>query len=1077
MSTQITRTKIIIPNRRSDLYTRPRLLELMTDVLDYRLFIIAAPAGYGKTSLLVDFAHQAKTPICWFSIDTLDRDFQRFVAHFVAAINRRFPYFGKQSQAVLRNARLNLMEMESLVSTLVNEAYEKIDEHFILVLDDFHLVETQNEINEFINRFIHTMDENIHVVISSRALLTLPDLPLLVARGQVGGLSFEELLFRPDEIQSLVLQNYHQTISMETARQVVEQSEGWITGVLLSSGNFLPDADGQLRVVRASGVDLYDFLAQQVLDQQPAHLREFLLRTSLLEEFDADLCREVLGPVCYPKPPNWRELINAMLRNNLFVLPVAEKDTWLRYHHIFRDFLQTRMQRERPAERLDILHRLAEVSTRRMEWDRAYSIYQSLQESDKTAELVSVAGSDLITAGRLSTLANWLEALPEAYLVSQPVLLSLWGSVAVMQGDIRRGLTRLDQAEQSLKNASDWQSLGLTLSRRAVARRFLGDFEGAIADSDQALALVQADSPPDIIIAEALRVKGFAQYQLGQVAEGLENLRRSRQMYELLENEYSMAMVDLELGITYRSMANHEEALSAYTRSLEFWRKTGNIPWQANLLNNLGVLYHEMGNYEAAAATLDEALLCAKRSRYTRMEAYALVSLGDIFADLQVIEAARDAYRQAGEVVEKVQEHSLRLYLDLAHVNLDRLGGDLAQGQNRLGWVRSLIKERQSGSEWAQFQLEAGRLGMDSANLDAAAASLQEAAQIYESTGQPMQAARAYLYLANVYYRKKQKDQAFHCLFQSLGQGMQLTTQQPLVVAGREMQPLLQEAQADPTQGRQAARLLERISTFENNLPRIKRHLRRKIAAVSMGAPRLVIRTLGRSQVMRDGILLSNRDWQTLAARNLFFYLVSQPGGVSREKISEAFWADLPPEQMRLQFKNTIYRLRHAIGTDVILYDSDSYWFNRSLDYDLDTENFRSRLEQAAEVPDEQEKLTLTQQALDLYQGDYLPDIDETWVEVERQSLHRLYVDASRDYAELQLSRGSHTQVLEDCERVLRIDPTQEEFHRLAMRAHAARGNRSGVIRQYEVCTQILRDELGVSPSEQTKNLYRLLTR
>ena len=183
----ISQTKIILPQRRKELLSRPRLLELMSDLLDFRLIIIAAPAGYGKTSLLIDFADQFDWPVCWYSLDPLDNDIHRFLSHFVMSIRRQFSEFGDEAINILRTTPADQLNLDYLVSALTNDIYEKITEHFILVLDDYHLLNSNNQIDTFLSEFIQHADDNCHIAITSRKLLTLPDLPLMVARAQVGG--------------------------------------------------------------------------------------------------------------------------------------------------------------------------------------------------------------------------------------------------------------------------------------------------------------------------------------------------------------------------------------------------------------------------------------------------------------------------------------------------------------------------------------------------------------------------------------------------------------------------------------------------------------------------------------------------------------------------------------------------------------------------------------------------------------------------------------------------------------------------------------------------------------------------
>ena len=136
----ITHTKIIIPQRRKGLLTRPRLLEMLNDLLDYKLTIIAAPAGYGKTSLVIDFADKYDWPVCWIALDPLDKDLWRFLAYFIAAIQYKFKNFGHASQSALHSMSADQINIDFMVTTITNDIFENIPEHFVIVLDDYHLI-------------------------------------------------------------------------------------------------------------------------------------------------------------------------------------------------------------------------------------------------------------------------------------------------------------------------------------------------------------------------------------------------------------------------------------------------------------------------------------------------------------------------------------------------------------------------------------------------------------------------------------------------------------------------------------------------------------------------------------------------------------------------------------------------------------------------------------------------------------------------------------------------------------------------------------------------------------------------
>jgi ATP/maltotriose-dependent transcriptional regulator MalT len=370
------------------------LLNAFNDLLDYKLMIVAAPAGYGKTSLIIDFAQHTELPICWFSLDAADQDLVRFLAHLIASIKQKFPAFGRKSLAALNSMTQERFDTETFLSVIINEIVEKVTEHFVIVLDDYHLIEESKLVNSFVNRFIQEMDENCHFVIASRTLLALEDMSLLVARNQVTGLSYEDLAFVPEEIQRLLEQNYHRRLTINEATKLAEETEGWVTGLVLSTQLVGVEFPNRNRIAKVSGVGLYDYLAQQVLERQTPEVREFLLRSSLLEEFDPQLCAEVIGNALQVQA-DWDGLMQEVFQRNLFVLPVGEEGNWLRYHHLFRDFLQKRLLIESPDEFRAIQKRLTVIYTRRGEWERAYEyVYKIVEENTgKALERIAILRS------------------------------------------------------------------------------------------------------------------------------------------------------------------------------------------------------------------------------------------------------------------------------------------------------------------------------------------------------------------------------------------------------------------------------------------------------------------------------------------------------------------------------------------------------------------------------------------------------------------------------------------------------------------------------------------------------------
>jgi two-component SAPR family response regulator len=356
-------------------------------------------------------------------------------------------------------------------------------------------------------------------------------------------------------------------------------------------------------------------------------------------------------------------------------------------------------------------------------------------------------------------------------------------------------------------------------------------------------------------------------------------------------------------------------------------------------------------------------------------------------------------------------------------------------------------------------------------------AYLEGAARRFDGGGQQVEGAQAHFYLALAYLAAEDQKATADHLVQAFQIASKLESQHILVVTGREAKTLLGAAKRDKTVARQASQLLRQVIEFEQDIPSLRRRLRRHAAAIPFASPKLSIQTLGRAEVTIDRKPVTSADWQGQVARDLFFYLLAHPDGLTKETVGSVFWPESSPGQLKLRFKNALYRLRQALGQESVLFEEDRYQFNRTLDYVYDVEVFLGKVAQARAAPDADAKASAYQSAVPLYQGPYLPEVEGEWAWWERERLSQTFLESILKLAEYHLEAEEYDQALDFCRRALDEDPCLEEAHRLAMRAHAGLGNRAAVVRQFERCQQALLHEVQISPSPQTTTLYETLTR
>jgi len=1075
LDTVVIKTKIMIPRRRSEVLSRPRLLSILEDIIDVKLMIVAAPAGYGKTSLLVDYAYHTQLPVCWFALDTLDGDPQRFIAHFISALQMRFPKFGKLAFSALSDLNLDKLNYDPIIAAIVNDAYENITEHFVFVIDDYHLVRDNKQIEPFINRIIQEMAENCHFIIASRVLLTLPDLSLLVARSQVAGLSFEELAFIPDEVKKLILTNYHQSISDERATELVDQTEGWITGLLLSTQLSTKGTEDRMRLAKVSGIGVYEYLAQQVFDRQPEEVQKFLLRTSLLEEFDAQLCARVIGKALELGKYPWHERVDQILRDNLFVLSVGEETLFLRYHHLFRDFLQNRMRLEFPEETIKIERSLANYFCEHSQWEQAYEIYKRLGDENTLLKLIYDSGPALITNGKVTTLSNWFEGVTAKQLQAAPELISIKASIAIFRGDFNTSLTLLSQAINGLRAKGSGKDLISSLNRRSMVNNHMGHYSESLHDANEAIALTENNAGMESIRAEGFRMRGLCLFHQGDLLGALDSLITSRNMFVAFGNKEDIAGVSMEMGVAQRRLGNFENAEKAYGDALKQWQTSGNSLWQCNVLNNLGYLQNLRSQYEQAATSFERALQYARLAIYPRGEGFILLSLGDLFRDLRSFAEAIQVYQMAQKLVDETHESTMEIYLAISYAVFSRVEKDFDNAEKLMRVAEDLAKIAGSDYEIDLCKIERVTLSLTQGSTTTVEQELDGLFNTFERQGNLTEAFRTNLLRAINCFLKGDWLRGDNFLHEVNQSRIREAASNILTQVCLEFSEVFQKASSHLIGPGPVQEVLQTLSDFERKAPEIRKTLKRQNTVIQFTQFQVSIHALGKMQVKVSDHIVSISDWKSQTARDLFFYLLAHPNGATKEEIGEVFWPESTPEELRLRFKNTVYRLRRAIGNDVVTFTDDLYCFNHLIDYDYDVELFQREFSLAQSANDIESQIKHYKNSLIAYQGPFLAKIDQNWVFSQREQFQRQFISGALKLANLLMQQDHFNSAIQYCKKIIEQDVCNEAAYRLMMLTYAAMEDRAAIKRTFDTCRQRLLTELEVEPSETTRNLLDTL--
>lgn len=1067
----ISRIKVRIPHRRRELITRTRLIDGIYEQLEKRLLLIVAPAGYGKTSLLVDLAQQSELPVAWLSLDALDQDPQRFLRYLIAAIAEKFPGFGRDSLAALESMASIEQDEERLFVTITNEINAQLNEHFILILDDYHLVSSVAFINHAISRFLQLTGEHVHLILSTRNLPNLPDASLMIARNQVGGLSFEELSFCPEEIQQLFQQNNGILLSREDAQTLVQETEGWIAAIHLTNGN--PGTLPQMHPLESTR-GLFDFFSKEVLLRQPEQVRRFMLMTSVFDTFDVSLCERVLEPLVEGKHFDWPVLFETVRTRNLFSVPLDNEGRWMRYHHLFQHFLRSQLQYEQPVLAWHIEQNLAHAYEEQQAWEEALEMYARLDDYENQVRLLIQTGMNFIFAGRVLTLANLLDKLPSNVVYSQPALVSLLGIVHATRGHTLQALEFYDLAESGLRNTGNNIEWMVTLVRRAEAYRQLGQFDRALQDIEQTLELTKETTLTDLqsIYAEAQRIKGLTLFGLGNMKEALVWLQDALRTCRKMGITNNIPILETELGVVHRRLGEPEITAHYYASALQAWENAGNTGWKVRLLNNLGLLYHITGRLEESYPLLQEALTVSERSGYTRFQTNVLISLADLFTDLADFDSAYAYYDKALTLASNLGHSLYIFYASLGQARLQRLKGNLLLAVEELR--RAELSQVNLGIfERAIFNLELGCCWLDGNKLELGIDMLHESVALFEQGGNQMEQTVAQLWL-EVASSVQDLDGATVRLKDLLP--AQRDWQKPtpqMIHAGRAVRWLKKRGSwllKDPV----LKLFFEQAERTREALPALCRKLTNINENIQPAIPRLEITSFGDVVVRHNQRVVELSDWRTREARDLFLFLLQSPA-LTKEQIAVVFWPDISPARLKMRFKINIYRVRQAIGQDAIVFEDDRYRFNRMINYNWDREKFDKLFEKLQGNVVGAEKRRLLERAVALIKGDYLADLDADWTVLDRLRYQEISRYIMLQLAAIYLQEGRAHDCLNIARRVLQSDSLLEAAHRLIIQAYASLHDPANMTLQYRQYRQSLEDQLGLQPSLEISTLYEQL--
>ncbi len=627
-------TKLRVPGLRPGFIPRPWLVHRLDSDLKQGLVLVCAPAGFGKTGLLAEWASHGRRPFAWLSLDAADNDPTRFWRHVVAALDRARPGIGVQVGPLLGPPPPT--SFESLVTALINEFDTRHDEDEVpLVLDDYHMIDAP-VVHSALTFLLEHLPTGLRLVLAGRSDPPLP-LARLRARGQLAELRADELRFAPDEAAALLGEVTGGGLPDAAVRMLTTRTEGWAAGLQLAGLSLRGQADPTHFAAKFNGSHRYilDYLAGEVIEQLSDQVRTFLLETSVLERLSGELCDAVTGRA------DGQEMLEGIERAGLFLVPLDEVRGWWRYHDLFAELLRARLRHERPGHASG-LHRNAAT------WCEAHgladeAVHHALHADDTAwaAHMIERHFDEMFRRGDQATVHGWLSELPPALVQSRPRLCLAQAWMALLSSNMGAAEPQLDAAQRTRAPADEEPfepSVGKPASWLAnvpaastLGRAWLAYSHGDATETAAFAAMALAELGPDDWMLESLTwwQLGLAEWLRGSLEEAEQAFISSIAQWRAADERSLAVRGYYHLGQVQCAQGRLDAAVGTHRQALEITAPRGVSTMSTAGMGYVGMagVAYQRGELDAALRYVTEGIAHCRQLTYTQPLAAGLATL------------------------------------------------------------------------------------------------------------------------------------------------------------------------------------------------------------------------------------------------------------------------------------------------------------------------------------------------------------------------------------------------------------------------------------------------------------------
>ncbi len=1054
-------TKVLIPRRRDYAVRRDRLLGPMLGRVDKKAQMVCAPAGYGKTGLLVEFAAEVDLPLCWYSFSPEDRDPISFLRYCVHSIRAKYREFGATCISLLRSA--TNVDQHTLTGLFTTSLHNDLPGRLVFVFDDVHWADGKEELEETLSLLIERAPSNVHFLLGSRTRPSLPCLARLAAQDELDSVDLDDLRFSTEETTQLLAHLWHRPVAADEADEVQARTGGWAAAIMLLAKSH-GSADGVQSITAADEGALFDYLTREVFEQLPEPLRVFLLRTSIFLEFTVGICDRLL------ESSDSGRLISDVKTRSLFLEERVGHGVNYKYHDLFREYLERRLQSHDPDEYKNLHLRAATIYSQLGDDDAAVQHFLHGGEQGRAAAIVREVGDILYDQGRWDKLSSWLGRIPQEVVENDPALILQSAQVSLRLGDPSRSLERLNWLVSG-PHGDDREVLGKALVAKSTAYRRLGHLDLAVKAAEEGLTVLRGINCRPEHVADAYKQLGDALTSAGEYDRAERNLRAGLALISK-ENLRLYSLISNDLGVVYLELGDLDQAAMYLDEARVGLSKLGNQGQLAEALTNLALVYYHKGEFDLALDEVGEALRAAQAGNYPRIVATALMHQGMV-------------QRALGAYTDSISSSSRAL--ELARQNLDQrlIAGSmegLGTAYRKLGQAskaevllnQALLEAEDSGQKYiaAFFHISLGKVHCQLGSHSTALEHLRLAEEQLTGLKSLRRVAEAKLFQAAIYYRTNKLKEAVENLTRVADLVSQLGYDGFLLADGDAVLDVIRFGAARRVGGDTYTRLVARLTRG----PSLPEEPDRGLVGHGGFARYPVLRafSFGHPRVMLDTHEVTDAEWQSRKAKELFFFLCYNNRVLTNEDIIDNLWPEASVDLGSGALRISVFRVRQALFSDCILTNDEGYCLNREILIELDTEQLLRHLDQATDPGQSNESRERhLEKAVALYHGSFLNGIYSDWCQVLRTNLESKYHTALINLAACKARKKNFGRAARLLETVVTTDPYNEEAQYQLIQNLLDTGESVAASQELRKYAKLCREELACDLSPRFARCYR----